>query len=238
MKEVQSTSGKISIMAICIFLGIMLAIQFNTSSSYDVNLRGTSSDEMAYKIITIAKERDTYAEELIGLRQKLSNLETGSSQTTADMQSELQKSNIAAGLTTVEGPGIVVTVNDSPNKVQFDVDPDVYLVHDRNIRDIISEMRASGAEAIAVNDQRITALSEIRCAGTTILINQTRLTPPYVIKAIGNPKNLESGLLIRGGIISQLSNFLQTKLENTDKTQIPAYNGVLKFDYCTPVALK
>jgi uncharacterized protein YlxW (UPF0749 family) len=57
---------------------------------------------------------------------------------------------------------------------------------------IVNEMRVSGAEAISVNDERITAMSEIRCAGTTILVNLNKIAPPFVIKATGNPQLLES----------------------------------------------
>jgi len=79
-------------------------------------------------------------------------------------------------------------------------------------------------------------VSEIRCAGTTILINQNRITPPFVIKAIGDPKNLEGGLSITGGRLWLLSSDgFPTKLEPNDMIEIPAYTGALKFDFATPV---
>ncbi|MDD3365167.1 MAG: DUF881 domain-containing protein [Syntrophomonas sp.] len=234
----HNKNGKITIMTICMVVGIMLAIQFKTSSTYDVSYRGTRSDEMAYKISTISKERDAYSKEVVDLRQKLTNLENGSGEAIADLQSELKKANVSAGLTPIEGPGIIVTINDSPKLVRLDVDVNNYLVHDYDIQSIVNEMRASGAEAISVNEQRITAMSEIRCAGTTILVNQNRITPPFVIKATGDPKNLDTGLSMPGGILDRLTGFLQIKLERAEKIEIAAYNGVLKLNYSYPISTK
>jgi len=235
---VQNTGGKISIMTICMVVGIMLSIQFKTSSSYDVSLRGTRTDEMAYKISTISKERDAYSKEVVELRQKLTNLENGSGEAIADLQSELRKANVSAGLTSIEGPGIIVTINDNPKAVRLDIDVSNYLVHDYDILRIVNEIRASGAEAISINDQRITAMSEIRCAGTTVLVNQNRITPPFVMKATGDPKSLKAGLSMPGGILDQLTGFLQIKLESADKIEITAYNGVLKSDNSHPISTK
>jgi len=231
----RSTNGKIAIMAVCMLVGIMLAIQFRTSENYDVNLRGTRSDEMAFKINSLIQEKDALSKEVVSLREKLTNMENGD-QITTELQSELKKSDMASGLIAVRGPGIVVTLNDSPHILQRGEDPDIYLVHDYEIADIVNEMRASGAEAISINNERITAVSEIRCAGTTILVNQNRITPPFVIKAIGDPKNLESGLSIKGGPLWLLSSDgFPTKLEPNDKVEIPAFSGVLKFEFATPV---
>jgi uncharacterized protein YlxW (UPF0749 family) len=119
--------------------------------------------------------------------------------------------------------------------VQPGEDPNAGLVHDRDILNIVNEMRASGAEAICVNNERITAMSEIRCAGTTILVNWNKIAPPFVIKAIGDPELLGSGLSIRGGQLEDLKSAgLQTQLVRNDKIDIPAFNGALKFQYTSP----
>ena len=67
----------------------------------------------------------------------------------------------------------------------------MYIIHDDDLLRVINELRAAGAEAIAINGERIVAMSEIRCAGPTLSVNNNRSAPPYEIKAIGNPNNLE-----------------------------------------------
>ncbi len=231
----RDKNSKIAIMVVCLLVGILIAIQFRTSQSYGVNLRGTRSDEMAFKINSLIQEKDALSQEIVSLREKLTKMGNGD-QITAELQSELKKANMTAGLTAVHGPGIIVTVNDVPHVLQQGEDPNYYLVHDRDIADIVNEMRASGAEAISINNERVTAVSEIRCAGTTIMVNKNRITPPFEIKAIGNPKNLESGLSILGGKLWLLSSGgFPTKLEQKDNIEIPAYKGTLKFEFASPI---
>lgn len=230
----RNTSGKISIMVVCLIVGIMLSIQFKTSESYGPNLSTARVEELAVKNSTLTQEKEALSKELISLREKLTNVSSGS-QLNANLQEELRKSNMAAGLIPVYGPGIIVTLNDSLRSVQPGEEPNAGLVHDEDILKIVNEIRASGAEAICVNNERITAMSEIRCAGTTILVNWNKIAPPFVIKAVGNPQLLESGLSIRGGQLDILKSFgLQTQLARNDKIDIPAFNGALKFQYTSP----
>ena len=100
-------------------------------------------------------------------------------------------------------------------------------------------MLASGAEAIAVNDQRIIASTSIRCAGTRILINNAPMSPPFVITAIGPSADMENGLRMRGGVVDMfrimedLSDMV--KIEKSDHLVIPAYSGSTQFKYAKPV---
>lgn len=221
-------------MAICVIVGIMLSVQYRTSESYGPNLRTTRVDDLAATNSALIKENRNLSEEIVELREKLTNVDN-ESQLTADLQDELRKSNMAAGLTTVIGPGIIVTLNDNPKALPPGENPNAYLVHDSDILSIVNEIKASGAEAISVNDQRIMAMSEIRCAGTTILVNWNKIGPPFVIKAIGNQQLLESGLSIKGGKLEELNTFgLQTQLVRSDNIEIPAYTGAMKFQYSTP----
>jgi uncharacterized protein YlxW (UPF0749 family) len=82
-------------------------------------------------------------------------------------------------------------------------------------------------------------MSEIRCAGTQILVNTNRISPPFVIKAIGNPDGLESGMNIRGGWLETMSIIgYPTRLQKVDKLELPAYNGRIKFEYLKPLEIK
>lgn len=102
------------------------------------------------------------------------------------LQAELTRLRILAGFTPVTGSGVSLTIDD---KVDYDVltDPIDSIVHDSDIRYAINLLNGSGAAALAVNGQRIVNASYVFCIGPTILCNMQRLTPPYVITAIGNP---------------------------------------------------
>lgn len=228
----RSKKGQISIMAVCLVLGIMLAIQFKNTQNTDINLRGDRSDEIYTKYITVTEERDALAEEVLSLRGKVANVRNNNN-ATQEIQEELQKSNMTAGLLPVYGPGIIVTLNDSAQQIQPGENPNNYLVHDTHIQDLVNELKASGAEAISINNERIIAMSEIRCAGTTILVNTNKIAPPFIIKVIGDPQMLESGLAIKGGIAQTLKDYygLQVQIQKNEKITIPAFSGVLKLKY-------
>ena len=75
------------------------------------------------------------------------------------------------------------------------------MVHDSDLRSVVNELFSAGAEAIAINDQRLVANSSIRCVGPTVLVNSERLAPPYKIAAIGKPDVLQSALDMQGGAL-------------------------------------
>jgi len=112
----------------------------------------------------------------------------------ASLSEELERQRMAAGLTTVRGPGLVVTLDDSNRAVPPGDDAANYLIHDYELRDVVSVLWLAGAEAVAVNDERVVASTSIYCVGSTIIVNQTRLSPPYQIAAIGNAQQMETTL--------------------------------------------
>lgn len=91
----------------------------------------------------------------------------------------------AAGERAVAGPGLVVTLSDAPTVPAGTSQPDAYFVHDTDLQLVVNALLAAGAEAVAVNGNRITALSSIRAAGHTIVVDLTPLVPPYKVTAIG-----------------------------------------------------
>ena len=101
---------------------------------------------------------------------------------------------------------------------------------------VINELWAAGAEAISINDQRLVVGSEIRCTGPTISVNSTRHTPPYEIRAIGDPKTLEASLKMRGGVIETLQFWgIQVTVKTQPKVKIASYKGAHKYQFAKPL---
>ena len=95
----------------------------------------------------------------------------------------------------VSGPGVTVTLTDAPaGSAAADVDPDLLVVHQQDIEDVINALWSGGAEAMTVQDARITAGTVVRCIGNVILIDGTSYSPPYRIAAIGDPDRLQDAL--------------------------------------------
>ncbi len=104
---------------------------------------------------------------------------------------------LASATTPVEGPGLVVRLDDADAGEGPGTDPlrgGTVLagrVSDQDVQDAVNGLWAAGAEAVAVNGQRLTTLSAIRSAGESVLVDLRPLSPPYVVQAIGDPAELE-----------------------------------------------
>ena len=147
------------------------------------------------------------------------------------MAEELKNAMTLAGLTDVEGEGVVVVLKDSTETVSGGGSSS-YIIHDRDLRDIVNELVASGAEAISINGERISGKSAIRCVGPTITINNRYFASPFTIKAIGNPNTLEAGLNIRDGVVDVMRAFkISVTITKSNKVSIPKYNGTVTFQY-------
>ncbi|WP_099052768.1 DUF881 domain-containing protein [Streptomyces glaucescens] len=107
---------------------------------------------------------------------------------------------ILSGATEVHGPGVKLVVDDAKDSsAGGDGDPrgtssfsDTGRVRDRDMQRVVNGLWESGAEAVSINGQRLTALSAIRAAGDAILVDNRPLVPPYTVLALGDGKNLST----------------------------------------------
>ncbi len=106
---------------------------------------------------------------------------------------------VLVGATAVTGPGLRVVLDDAPAESADALAPDAVPsgVHspgrllDRDLQDVVNALWASGAEAVAVDGQRLSALSAISNAGDAVLVDFRPVLPPYTVEAIGDPARLE-----------------------------------------------
>jgi uncharacterized protein YlxW (UPF0749 family) len=104
------------------------------------------------------------------------------------VQNRLTDLQAAAGRVAVTGPAVRVTLADAKQAAQRDNGGQVL---DTDLQHVVNALWASGAEAVAVNGQRVTALTSIRSAGAAIVVDFRPVDPPYVVTAIGDPDALE-----------------------------------------------
>ncbi|NLN06146.1 MAG: DUF881 domain-containing protein [Firmicutes bacterium] len=123
-----------------------------------------------------------------------------------------------AGFAEMTGPGIYVRIYDAKDGYTSDA-----IVHETDVRDVVNELFAAGAKGVDVGGQRLTATSAIRCVGPSILVNDERIAVnPVVIRAIGDPEVLASGLdIIR--ITLEISRQLTVEIEKAENLTLPAY---------------
>ncbi|MBQ6975926.1 MAG: DUF881 domain-containing protein [Selenomonadaceae bacterium] len=180
------------------------------------------NSELSAQIVKLESERDA-------LKLKLDAVEKLSEIDSADLIAELK---IKACLTALEGEGVKIILHDSDKKISATENPNTYIIHDDDLLRVINELRAAGAEAISINNQRLTALSEIRCAGPTLSVNNVRSSAPFEVYAIGDKKTLANAITMRGGVADTLGVWgIKVEVETSDKIYIPAYKGEFSGNY-------
>jgi uncharacterized protein YlxW (UPF0749 family) len=102
------------------------------------------------------------------------------------------------GTTPVAGPGLAVTMSDSPRALAGDPDAADERVQYVDLQVLTNGLWESGAEAIAINGHRLTALSAVRFAGEAILVELTPLLGPYRVEAIGDPEAMRTAFARTG----------------------------------------
>jgi uncharacterized protein YlxW (UPF0749 family) len=160
----------------------------------------------------------------------------------AEISASLRQEQLTSGLAALAGPGVKVTLDDSTSKTIPAGQEENYIVHEYDLRDVLNVLWASGAEAVSLNDERIVATTSIYCVGSTILVNNTRLSPPYVFHAIGDPESLAAGLREQTALPMlkhRVQNYsIQYRVEVLEEVTVPAFNGTLQVRYAQPAAAK
>ncbi|MFI1188152.1 DUF881 domain-containing protein [Streptomyces californicus] len=140
---------------------------------------------------------------------------------------------LLSGATPVEGPGVKLMVDDAKDTDQGGGGPressgfaDTGRVRDRDMQRVVNGLWESGAEAIAINGQRLTALSAIRAAGDAILVDNRPLVPPYTVLAVGDGKKLATafGDSADGQYLQALKESfdIRTSISEQAKVRLPA----------------
>lgn len=153
------------------------------------------------------------------------------------LNNALQEARTYAGLSELSGPGVVVTLQDSKKPPMLGVDRENYLIHDRDINEVINELRSAGAEAIAVGSQRVVNSTAVRCVGPVAMVNDVKEGAPFVIRAIGDPDTMLSALNITNGVLDGVRRYdpLMAHAEKADSLRLPAFSGGTQMRSARPV---
>jgi uncharacterized protein YlxW (UPF0749 family) len=111
------------------------------------------------------------------------------------VKAQMDDEKVTAGLTALHGAGLTILLHDGTDPNDLADRSLGWTIHYQDLQDIVNVLWASGAEAIAVNGQRIVPNSAFHYAGVNILVNNaSRLSGPYTVTALGDPSSLAGGL--------------------------------------------
>ena len=237
MKKIKESTA---LMLVSIFLGIILIIQFKTVNKTvgDGTLPVQRAQQLAMELKKAQSDREAQTNRIEELETKINQYEKGEvdkSTYAENLYNDTMKYRMLAGYSELEGPGIVMEINDPIGDLQFGIG---YSIIDELefVLQVISVLNAADAEAISINDHRYTAFTEIEKAGNHIEINGVSTNTPIIIKAIGNSQTLESALTLKGGIVQQIRDWdYLVQINQEVKVTIPKYRRIKEFIFANPI---
>lgn len=220
-------------------LSFIFMAQLNTVNKSEETLQGKREAELIDDLTALKIEYEELKKENEKNLEIVEEYKTSSSNNSTlinSLNEQLNQMAALSGMKDVKGEGIVVTVDDSDMAISDNISTESMLIHDTDLRAIINELNAAGAEAISINGQRILANTAIRCVGPVIQVNGVKVAAPFSIKAIGNAKYLESALNIKGGIVDSFEVYgIKINITTEKSITISKYDGKLSFSKATVV---
>jgi uncharacterized protein YlxW (UPF0749 family) len=235
VKKIQWNAKQVAMLIAAVVLGALVSLQWTTQVARSAG----SSDRIDRTMHQLELEQAELKREVGRLREELNARQREAVAHTAmlkELRTELTLEKARAGLLDVRGPGVRVILDDSPFVSGGDAND--LLIHDFDLRDVINVLWLAGAEAVAVNDERIINSTSIYCVGTTVMVNDTRLSPPYQVSAIGDPVRILE-YLDNPGYLSELKTRtkrlgLYVDFIRIDGMTLSAYRGSLLQRYVQP----
>lgn len=181
-------------------------------------------DSYREELITQQERNKELSDELNSLQEQIRKYEKSFASNEKDYKELVEQAEdlrLLLGELKSEGKGIRITLQDGDYDPKS-LNPNDYIVHESHVFKLLNELKISGAQAIAINGQRVMANSYIRCNGPVITIDGTQHPAPFVIEAVGDSDTLIASLNLNGGVVDQLLNDnIVVSLEEHQKLTMP-----------------
>ena len=170
-----------------------------------------------------------------GLRRQVSGFQRGRGAVGAVPSAALVALRERMGLVAAEGPGLAVTLDDSSERQSPSGNLNDLVIHSQDVQAVVNALWRSGAEALAINGQRLVGTSAVLCVGNTLLLNGTVHSPPYIVSAVGAQRDrFEDDPLVRRLREDADAFGIRFSVSRDDSLDIPAYRGSTALRYAKP----
>lgn len=193
-------SWQVTLTAALLVLGFLIAAQLAAEGP---RIRYTTQERspLVETALGLQAQQDDLKSRIVTLRTEIQEVEqqgVGAADVVRNLNDRLEESRIAAGLIPLAGTGIVLRLEDSSQPVAPGGNESDYLVNARDLRTVVTLLWQSGAEAIAINGERVVGSSAIVDIGGSMLVNAAYVAGPYQVTALG-PRDLFARLSVQPG---------------------------------------
>jgi uncharacterized protein YlxW (UPF0749 family) len=222
-------------------LGFLIAAQL-ASEGPRIRYTSTERSTLTETVVELQRQQDTLRDQILALRERINEAEQagrGSEALVGELTEQLEQARIAAGLIRLQGTGIIYQLEDSTLPAAPAANEADYLVTARDVRTVVEELWLAGAEAVAVNGERVVQSTAIVDIGGSVLINSAFVSAPYQVSAIG-PVDLYDRVSASQGFQSFLAvrsqQFgIRIAFVEQDDIVIPEFAGTVGFTRGRPI---
>jgi len=209
---VSGRQAQLSLFAVALLIGVLLVGQLR-SQQRPTEISQLPAQELSQLIDTLADRNRELRNGLADLRDRLDEYRISGTQGQSALEvtrEDLRRITAFGGLAPVLGQGLVLEVDGSLDAIA--------------VNDLVNELRNAGAEAIAIDDVRITHRSVAVQGPRSLVIDGVEIGQRFTISAIGSPDGLLTAMERPGGIIAQLEQFIQATItaRQVDSISLPA----------------
>ncbi|HEU5267066.1 MAG TPA: DUF881 domain-containing protein [Jatrophihabitans sp.] len=183
----------------CVLIGFLIVVGY-IHTNRGAPEAAKVHDSLVKRVRTANDDTDALQRQVAALEREVAKRRAQALPASGALAEQLRSAEIAAGQLAVQGPGLTVTLrapaaasaSASPGRVGSVPIAATNILTDRDVRSVVNELWHDGAEAISVNDVRLSPTSAIRFAGEAVLVDFQPITSPYRIRAIGDADALSA----------------------------------------------
>ncbi|MBU3102871.1 DUF881 domain-containing protein [Clostridium gasigenes] len=238
----RKSTSQIVVAIVCALLGFLLAYQFKLLNKSEKNNLNQPNSDIISEIEGLKKQKEELVQNNTKILDELKKIEEAAAENgkvEGEIKKNLDNARMHLGVVDVIGPGIIITLKPKTDIFGGNANDTSKGISNIELVHIVNLMWSSRAEAISINDFRITPQTGIILSGNLIKIGSAgqQINPKeqIVIKVIGDKGKLNSGATFGGAL-----DFGQLKIYNSDIKQsedilINKTTQSLRTDFIKPV---
>ena len=238
----RPTGWALLVPIVALLAGLLFATSGRTAQGTDLRAGEVTqlSQLIGQRNIDITRQEQQLAE-LQAQVDRLTKQAATRNGAVAEAQKEGDRGATSAALVALEGPGVIITLDDAPQRpdgtLPTNARPDDLVIHQSDVQAVVNAVWAAGADGVAVMDQRLIGTSAVRCVGNTLLLQGRTYSPPFVIAAIADAGAVRAQLAVS----PQVAVFQQAvdafgltfDIQPHPRVTVPAYHGPLDLMYAS-----
>lgn len=223
-----------SLIIVSIILGIFISIQLRVISIENNGVTTSKKGEqLTLELKALKKEEEKLKEEIDEIKESINQYKGSEEVNSKDsILTEIEKYEVLAGYTDVTGKGIEVKIKTDNSPVGDEIGKSIDYNYDL-LLSLINKLNSAQANAISINGERVVSNTYFHLKSDSLYINDTQISEPFIIQAIGDPDTLASALQIKYGIVWELEKYYSAsvEIEKKDDVKINRYSKKIEYEH-------